>query len=307
MAKKQIVASAFNVTAAPEDGVKGSRGQLPYPAGEYDLHTSYICTDMVAPYVLYNGIYYVMNQITTWVGQGVPSNINNPQKDYAINGKKATWIPFENYKAIYVEILMANFAKLASAVFSGDYMFSQQGVDAEGNSTSSYEKFGTANFIPNLLFDFQTGSFKGRNVEVEGTIIANASFVRMHDFRANEGYFFLNPAFGSEFRNGRPNRNSQSMYMLPEAVQYNGMKISLIIYNTVWGSTYGYTSVVTTDGFNELTFENNEYHYCNKIAISKSGVYEFMSLGTIWILTKGTDVSYSYVELLDRTYEDPIN
>lgn len=60
-------------------------------------------------------------------------------------------------------------------------------------------------------------------------------------------------------------------------------------------------------GFNELTFENNEYHYCNKIAISKSGVYEFMSLGAIWILTKGTDVAYSYAELEERTYEDPIN
>lgn len=173
MAKKKIVASTFNVTAAPDDGAKGSRGQLPYPAGEYNLYTDYICTDMVAPYVLYEGIYYVMNQITTWVGHGVPSNINNPQKDYAINGKKATWIPFENYKAIYVEILMANFAKLASAVFSGDYMFSQQGVDAEGNSTSSYEKFGTEEFTPNLLFDFLRGLLKGRNIEVDGGVFKN--------------------------------------------------------------------------------------------------------------------------------------
>lgn len=173
MAKKQIVASTFNVTAAPEDGAKGSRGQLPYPAGEYNLDTDYICTDMVAPYVLYEGIYYVMNQITTWVGHGVPSNINNPQKDYAVNGKKATWIPFENYKAIYVEILMANFAKLASAVFSGDYMFSQQGVDAEGNPTSSYEKFGTEEFTPNLLFDFLRGLLKGRNIEVDGGVFKN--------------------------------------------------------------------------------------------------------------------------------------
>jgi len=173
MAKKQIVASTFNVTAAPDDGAKGSRGQLPYPAGEYNLYTDYICTDMVAPYVLYEGIYYVMNQITTWVGHGVPSNINNPQKDYAINGKKATWIPFENYKAIYVEILMANFAKLASAVFSGDYMFSQQGVDAEGNSTSNYEKFNTGTFTPNLLLDFATGLFKGNKVEVNGGVFKN--------------------------------------------------------------------------------------------------------------------------------------
>lgn len=168
MAKKQIVASTFNVTAAPEDGAKGSRGQLPYPAGEYDLHTSYICTDMVAPYVLYNGIYYVMNQMTTWVGQGVPSNINNPQKDYAVNGIKATWVPFESYKAIYVEILMANFAKLASAVFSGDYMFSQQGVDAEGNPTSSYEKIGTEEFTPNLLLNFLIGKAIFNDAEIRG-------------------------------------------------------------------------------------------------------------------------------------------
>lgn len=32
-----------------------------------------------------------------------------------------------------------------------------------------------------------------------------------------------------------------------------------------------------------------------------------MSLGAIWILTKGTDVAYSYAELEERTYEDPIN
>lgn len=215
------------------------------------------------------------------------------------------WVLMDKVRYSFVEILMANFAKLASAVFYGQYMFSQYGVRADGSAVETeggYKDFNYSDpmnpankFRPNLLLDFLTGSFKGRNVEVEGTIIANASFVRMHDFRANEGYFFLNPAFGSEFRNGRPNRISQSMYMLPEAVQYNGMKISLTIYNAAMGSTYGYTSVVTTDGFNELTFENNEYHYCNKIAISKSGVYDVHVIRVQYgFLTKGTDVPYSY-------------
>lgn len=142
---------------------QGKRGMLPYPAGEYDLHTSYICTDMLAPYVLHNGIYYVMNKITTWVGQGMPSNINNPQKDYAVNGTKATWIPFENYKAIYVELLMANFAKLASAVFYGDYMFSQHGINPQDKSVvDNYREFDPAHiydgtFTPYILFNFITG------------------------------------------------------------------------------------------------------------------------------------------------------
>ena len=82
---------------------------------------------------------------------------------------------------------------------------SQYGIKADGSAVETvggYKDFNyndpmnPANkFRPNLLLDFLTGSFKGRNVEVEGTIIANASFVRMHDFRANEGYFFFESGF----------------------------------------------------------------------------------------------------------------
>lgn len=169
-----------------QKGDPGKRGQLPYPAGEYDMDTDYICTDLIAPYVLYDGIYYVMNRITTWIGHGVPSNINDPKKDYAVNGKNATWIPFENYKAVYVEILMANFAKLASAVFHGNYMFSQQGVDADGNPTNDYRNFGTADFTPNLMFDFLTGSFKGKEVEIQGDITANTMFLKVCTNAAGE-------------------------------------------------------------------------------------------------------------------------
>ena len=146
MAKKQIVASTFNVTAAPEDGAKGSRGQLPYPAGEYNLHTDYICTDMVAPYVLYNGIYYVMNQITTWIGHGVPSNINNPQKDYAVNGTKAT-LDYKNF-----------------------------------NPNDPLREFGSIDFVPNYCVNLKTGrQFLGKrgsiifepkgDIKIRGTVI----------------------------------------------------------------------------------------------------------------------------------------
>lgn len=167
---------------------QGKRGMLPYPAGKYELHTSYVCTDMLAPYVLYNGIYYVMNQVTTWVGQGVPSNINNPQKDYAVNGTKATWIPFEDYKAIYVELLMANFAKLASAVFYDDYMFSQQGIDANGNPTLNYKGFGSNDFTPNILLDFKTGYAKLINADIVGILRAKAVYTSFKQLGFESGY-----------------------------------------------------------------------------------------------------------------------
>lgn len=99
-----------------QKGDPGKSGRIPYPAGEYNLWTTYICTDTVTPYVL-DGKYYIMNKNTSWVGQAMPSNINSPQKDVAVNGSNATWVLVEDYKAIFVEILMANFAKLASAVF----------------------------------------------------------------------------------------------------------------------------------------------------------------------------------------------
>lgn len=161
----------------------GKRGQLPFPAGEYSMTMTYLCTDLIAPYVLYNGMYYVMNQVTSWVGQGMPSNLNTPQKDYAVNGTKATWIPFENFKAIYIEILMAQFAKLASAVFYEEFMFSQQGKDTNGNETSNYEGFSRNEFAPNLLLDFLRGKIKCNSVDVNGSIIT--PYIRI-DLEPNE-------------------------------------------------------------------------------------------------------------------------
>ena len=69
------------------------------------------------------GQYYVLNK------EGTFKNIN-PKKDYAANGSKATWVLMDKVRYSFVEILMANFAKLASAVFYGQYMFSQYGGES---------------------------------------------------------------------------------------------------------------------------------------------------------------------------------
>ena len=67
-----------------------------------------------------------MNKVATVKGL-------NPADDYAKNGNNATWIPFENYKAVFTEILMAEFAKLASAVFWGIICFLNMEEIAKGN------------------------------------------------------------------------------------------------------------------------------------------------------------------------------
>lgn len=144
-------------------------------------------------------------------------------------------------------------------------------------------------------------------VNVQGKITATAAFIKIHGFSSNEGYFYLNPNFGSDFGNGRPSRIGQSEYMLPSSAQCVGMKISLIIYNNSLGSTYGYVSVVTSDGFNDMELVDGQYHYCNKAHITEPGVYEFISLGGVWISTNKNGISYSYADLGDHDYENPVN
>ena len=144
-------------------------------------------------------------------------------------------------------------------------------------------------------------------VNVQGKITATAAFIKIHGFSSNEGYFYLNPNFGSDFGNGRPSRIGQSEYMLPSPAQCVGMKISLIIYNNSSGSTYGYVSVVTSDGFNDMELVDGQYHYCNKAHITEPGVYEFISLGGVWISTNKNGISYSYADLGDHDYENPVN
>ena len=159
--------------AKGEDGLPGpagERGRMPYPAGFWNANIEYTATDDIAPIVYYEAgsTYYVMRRTATIIGV-------NPMEDYRDNPTTSYWIPFEKYKAIFTEILMANFAKLASAVFYGDYMFSQHGKDADGNDTTNYglfdpTKIGQSNcpFTPNLLLDLLLGKFMGLDVDIQG-------------------------------------------------------------------------------------------------------------------------------------------
>lgn len=154
--------------------------------------------------------------------------------------------------------------------------------------------------------DIDADNMEAKNVNIEGKITANAAFIKTHNFRAHEGYFFLNPNFGSDFINGRPNRISTAVYMLPDAAQYAGMKISLTIYKDL-ASTYGSISVVTRNAFNETEVVGSEMKYCNRASIPKAGRYEFISLGSLWVLANDNGASISYADLGNHIYEDPIN
>lgn len=146
---------------------RGARGQLPYPAGIYSPNIRYTASENIAPYVLFqpdttsDGTRYVMNKVVSWLGtdEGI-----TPAEDYARNGNNATWIPFEHFNAIEIDLALIRFGKIGSAVFYDDYMFSQYGTDSLGNDVDGYKDFNPSDpmdpdnsYCPNVLVDWRKG------------------------------------------------------------------------------------------------------------------------------------------------------
>lgn len=118
-----------------KDGSTGKNGQIIYPSGVYDVTKEYSLDDMKAPYVFdaQDGCYYVLN-CKRWVG--VEQDNKTPMQ-----AGEEYWVKFEQFEAIYADIGMFRSALVGQAVFNGDYMFSQNGIDKNGNKTNHYELF----------------------------------------------------------------------------------------------------------------------------------------------------------------------
>ena len=104
---------------------------------------------------------------------GTPENIMNdiskitfgnktPAEDAVSNNP--VWEKFESFEAIYAKIGIIENGTIGSAVYSGDFMFSQQGVDSKGNTSVLYQKFNPehiyddeSEFKPNICMNFKAG------------------------------------------------------------------------------------------------------------------------------------------------------
>lgn len=165
-------------------GPAGKDGRIVYPAGIYDATVTYTATDTKAPYVLYGETYYVMNVTISWTGS--QNDGKTPADDYKQYGEHATWIPMEKFEAVYAKLLIADNGTLGKFVFNGNYMFSQQGKDRSGNSSSDYENFNpdrpdSGNFQPNLYIDGLTGKIVASNAYVKGSYKEQAKLVTNSD------------------------------------------------------------------------------------------------------------------------------
>lgn len=163
-----------------DPGIPGIPGLMAYPAGIYDDHTVYTSTETTTPVVMdgrdAEGVaqYFVLKAGQTYCG--LTATYATPHEDAAYGGTAAQWVRMDRFNSIFADIVMAEFGKLASAVFSGDLMFSEQGVDGDGEPSTDYRLIKTGGFTPNLKLDLKTGeayikSFTAGNTRFSGEIM----------------------------------------------------------------------------------------------------------------------------------------
>lgn len=146
--------STFGNVITVKNGSEGSPGAMIYPLGEWSVSTKYIGTALAKPYVLYKNERYILNVNGELLGGLTPAD------DVVQN--KGNWLRMTSYKAIYTDIIMANFGNIGEAIFNGEWEFSQSGIDAAGNPTSEYKNFNPnqitgGKFTPYTLYNHKTG------------------------------------------------------------------------------------------------------------------------------------------------------
>lgn len=140
------------------NGENGSKGQIIYPEGIYNVNTVYQGTADKTPYVYdsNDASYYVLNIVGTW--QGTLHSNESPSTDTS-----NSWVKLDAFEALYTKIGIIANGLIGSAVFNGNYMFSQQGIDSSGQVSTQYQNFNPETptggvFTPNILFNFKTGA-----------------------------------------------------------------------------------------------------------------------------------------------------
>ena len=290
-----------------QQGLPGREGLLVYPAGVYDSSKTYTATGDTCPVVEYGGQYYRLKSGATWTVTENSGLRVNPAIDVAMNDEQTVWLLFDKFQSIFTDVIMAEFAKLASAVFYGDFMISQQGVTKPGNEASTdYEKFKTGNFVPNVQINFNKGYIKALKGEFAGDIVTKFKALRDSDF-VNDLSFKLNGEIYTKVYNMATNAsvlklsyNSDGVIVLPGSMNDVGARV--IICST----SADYTNrpslkIVSADGYYISGAKNADGGNPRRINLF-DGVVELMYCPTEkegvtgkWVIMSayGTDLSYT--------------
>lgn len=145
-------------------GPQGKIGQLAYPAGAWSASVTYTLTDTACPVVEHNGSYW---RLVVASNKGTEPTASN----------SSVWVIVTQWEAIFTKILFTAFAKLGSAIYSGDYSLSQRGL-LNGADSNAYQNFQPSNannpFIPYIYINWATGEAWLQKVHIKGEVEATS-------------------------------------------------------------------------------------------------------------------------------------
>ena len=209
-------------------GRPGDAGPMLYPAGKWEAK-AYTSDGVSRPYVLYepDGSYYYLNADTAGAGD--------------VPGTSAKWAAMPQAEVVYAKFGIMDYGKMASAVFCGDWMYSQYGrlyvyqqateyveVDAGNYNVAQtigeytavpfaffsplYPQGGQpGTFAPNWAVNLLTGAMYGAkgnfvlgedgNVELRGTIRADIFYHRV-TFGAGDKAYKITVSNGDVYYEG---------------------------------------------------------------------------------------------------------
>lgn len=162
-------------------------------------------------------------------------------------------------KVVADSVVMKEFALFSSAVFNGEYMFSQQGIDADGNESYEYEKFNPNNpqssdFMPNLAFNFKTGDQYSNGGHVSGFATNTPIFTNTETIDIKKvAYSKVNILFAGK-----------SNLSLPNDKKFDGVEFLIVnTTNRPWNESYNIFGIgETSDLYTGIYYKGSEIRTC---------------------------------------------
>lgn len=139
---------------------------VPFPRGEaWSADNVY----KNGEYLMSGGVVYM------WRNPVAGNSAVDPKTDIEQSPEATSWTAYQEWPLLATQVMLARWAKLGSAIFSGDYMFSQHGRDASGADSDQYtlfdpSKLGQAGcpFTPNVAVDWLLGKLIGLDMDIKG-------------------------------------------------------------------------------------------------------------------------------------------
>lgn len=264
-------------------GTAGRIGPIGYPAGIWDSTTKYTSSDDATPIVYHNKSYWYKVSTTD-------STNEEPTADSTV------WKLAPKFSVVMVEILMATFGKIASAVFSGDFMMSQYGLNSKDELTNDYEGFDGDptpyignGFAPNICFDMLNGEAWLNKAHIRGEVDAGSINVEYKYLTASDATVVSTKEYTlNNDLNINVDVSGAVVINLPTSKTYVGKHVYIMSYTGPYTRVLDWSVVVASatgifaSGSSDLTNINGGYKSITYVG----GVIHLMGMpnakGCIW-------------------------